>query len=209
MEFLSNYILTINPKYLLLTITIVSFLESLAIIGLILPGLILMSLFGTFIGNGKINFYSAWICGFIGCILGDWISYYIGYKCKCQIYNLKIFKKNISLIEKIKKSLLKYCFITIFIGKLIGPIRPFVPIIAGTLNLPLKKIIFPNLIGCLVWPPLYLIPGIFTEITINNINKIIKKNSINIQLINKFFLFIVVFFSILTIIKYIKNKNFF
>lgn len=207
MEFLSNYILTINPKYLLFIITIVSFFESLALIGLILPGIVLMSLLGTFIGNGKINFYSAWICGFIGCVFGDWISYYIGYKFHQQIYNLKIFKKNIFLIKKTKKSIIKYCFITIFIGKFIGPIRPFIPIITGTLKLPIKKIILPNLLGCLIWPPLYLIPGIFTEIIINSKNNITKKNIINVQLIYYILLFIIILFSIFALLKYIKKKK--
>ncbi|XRY30595.1 MAG: DedA family protein [Buchnera aphidicola (Tetraneura akinire)] len=206
MEFLSNYILAINPKYLLFIIAIVSFFESLALISLILPGIVLMSLLGTFIGNGKINFYSAWIFGFIGCISGDWLSYYIGYKFQNQIYNLKILKNNSFLIDKTKQAILKYCFITIFIGKFIGPIKPFIPIITGTLKLPIKKIILPNLLGCLLWPPLYLIPGIFTEIIISSKNNIIKKNLINVKLIYYILLFIVVLFSIFTLLKYIKKK---
>lgn len=57
--------------------------------------------------------------------------------------------------------------ITILIGRFVGPTRPLVPMVAGMLDLPLAKFILPNIIGCLLWPPLYFLPGILAGAAID------------------------------------------
>lgn len=150
----------------LLVVGTVSFLESLALVGLLLPGIIFMTTLGTFIGSGELLFYPAWISGTIGCLLGDWTSYYIGLHFKKWLCNFNFLKKNQKIFNKTKSILHKHNIMTIIIGRFIGPTRPLIPMIAGMLKLPLKKFFFPSLIGCILWPPVYFFPGIVTGITI-------------------------------------------
>lgn len=168
MESWLSYLTTQSLEHLLIIITIVSFLESLALVGLLLPGIVLMTALGTLIGQGKIGFYPSCLAGIIGCLLGDWISYYIGWTFKKWIHNLYLFKKHSVILEKTKQALYNYSSLTILIGRFIGPTRPVIPLLSGMLKLPLKKFIIPNLLGCLLWPPLYFLPGIFTGILINS-----------------------------------------
>ncbi|XBC38305.1 MAG: DedA family protein [Buchnera aphidicola (Floraphis choui)] len=156
-------------------IIIVAFLESLALVGLFLPGIILMAALGTLIGNGTLNFYPSWIAGFIGCICGDSISYYLGWKFKTYLNNLYLLKKNKTIVEKITNTLNNYTAATILIGKFIGPTRPLIPMVCGMLNLSLKKFFASSIFGCILWPPIYFFPGIVTGIAIN-VTKI-KENS--------------------------------
>jgi membrane protein DedA with SNARE-associated domain len=165
-SWLTSFI-TQSLTYSLLVIGTVSFLESLAFIGLLLPGIVLMTTLGTFIGNGKILFYPAWISGSIGCLFGDWISYYIGLYFKNWLHNFRFLKKNQHLLNKVKSVLHKHSIITIIIGRFIGPTRPLIPMVCGMLKLPLKKFIFPSIIGCILWPPVYFFPGIVAGITIS------------------------------------------
>lgn len=148
--------------YSLIIIAVVSFLESLALVGLFIPGIVLMASLGTLIGNGYLNFYSAWLSGLVGCLFGDWISYYIGLYFKDWLHNLSLLKKNNIMLNKIKQSLYNHNIITILIGRFIGPTRPLVPLVCGMLKLPLKKFILPSTFGCLLWPPVYFFPGILT-----------------------------------------------
>lgn len=145
----------------------VAFLESLALIGLLLPGIVFMTTLGTFIGNGKLLFYPSWLAGIVGCLLGDWLSYYIGLYFKHWLHNLSFLKKHHKILEKTKIFLNKHSMLTILIGRFIGPTRPLIPMVAGMLKLPLKKFILPSLIGCILWPPIYFFPGIIAGITIN------------------------------------------
>jgi membrane protein DedA with SNARE-associated domain len=164
-SWLTSFI-TQSLAYSLLVVGTVSFLESLALVGLLLPGIILMTTLGTFIGDGRLLFYPAWISGTVGCLLGDWISYYIGLYFKNWLHNIKFLKKYNKLLDKIKSILHKHSMITIILGRFIGPTRPLIPMVAGMLRLPLRKFIFPSIIGCILWPPVYFFPGIVTGIAI-------------------------------------------
>lgn len=167
MEYWLTSLITHSLTYSLFIIGIISFLESLALIGLLLPGIVLMATLGTFIGNGKLFFYPSWIAGIIGCLLGDWISYYIGLYFENWLHNLSFLKKHYNILEKTKRLLNKHSMLTILIGRFIGPTRPLIPMVSGMLKLPLKKFILPSFIGCILWPPIYFFPGIIAGITIN------------------------------------------
>lgn len=165
-SWLTSFI-THSLTYALFLVGIISFLESLALVGLLLPGIVFMTTLGTFIGNGKLLFYPACISGAIGCLIGDWISYYIGWYFKDWLYQLNWLKKNQKLLKKTQSLLHRHSMITIIIGRFIGPTRPLIPMVSGMLKLPLKKFICPSIIGCLLWPPVYFFPGIITGIAIN------------------------------------------
>ncbi|AEO07952.1 DedA family protein [Buchnera aphidicola] len=159
--------ITQSLTYSLLLVGIIAFLESLALIGLLLPGIILMTTLGTFIGDGKLLFYPAWIAGTIGCLFGDWVSYYIGLYFKNCLSKLKFLKNNQKLIDKITSVLHKNSMTAIILGRFVGPTRPLMPMICGMLRLSLNKFIYPSIIGCILWPPVYFFPGIITGIAIN------------------------------------------
>ncbi|QFQ32375.1 DedA family protein [Buchnera aphidicola] len=208
MEYWLTSLITHSLIYSLCIIGIVSFLESLALIGLLLPGIVLMATLGTFIGNKKLFFYPSWIAGTIGCLLGDWLSYCIGLYFKKWLHNLSFLKKHHKILEKTEILLHKHSILTILIGRFIGPTRPLIPMVSGMLKLPLKKFILPSFIGCILWPPVYFFPGIIAGITIN-----IPTDSSNNYF--KWFLFIIAILIWIGIwliskwwkIKKIKNKD--
>ncbi|QCI22023.1 DedA family protein [Buchnera aphidicola] len=195
--------ITQSLAYSLIVVGIVSFLESLALVGLLLPGIILMASLGTLIGDGRLSFYPAWISGTIGCLLGDWVSYYIGLYFKNWLSNFRLLKKNQKLFNKTKYILHKHSMLAIIVGRFIGPTRPLIPMVSGMLKLPVKKFILPSIIGCVLWPPVYFFPGIVTGITIN-----IPQNSNNDYF--KWFLliiFILIWVSIWSVSKWWKMKK--
>ncbi|AEH39682.1 hypothetical protein BCTU_091 [Buchnera aphidicola (Cinara tujafilina)] len=161
-------------NHLNIIVFIMSFLESLALIGLVLPGLVIMGSFGTLIGNGQLNFYHAWICSALGCIIGDIFSYYFGIKFRNKINNILLFQINKNLIEKIQTFLYKYNFITVFLGKFIGPTRPLIPMLSGVLKLSFYKFLIPDILACILWPIIYFSPGICTLIIFKYLTNKIK-----------------------------------
>ncbi|CAL4319253.1 Inner membrane protein YabI [Buchnera aphidicola (Chaitophorus sp. 3695)] len=205
METILNYISKQSSFFFILITMFISFIESFALIGFFLPGIVIMSALGAMIINTHNKFYPIWICSTIGCLLGDWISYFIGWKFKYFIKNLKIFKNNLIIIKKIKKLLKRYNLITIFFGKFIGITRPIIPVLSGMLEISFfKKFFFPNLISCILWPILYLMPGMITCIFTQ------LPNHSNDNCFKKFCIFnvIIMFLSLWIILKNFKNKNY-
>lgn len=151
----------------LVTIGLVAFFESLALVGLILPGTVLMASLGALIGGGHINLYSAWAAGTAGCFLGDWISYYIGWKFKGPLHRWRFLKKHQRMLDKTEHALHEHSMFTILVGRFVGPTRPLIPMVAGMLELPVRKFAPPNIVGCLLWPPLYFLPGILAGVAVD------------------------------------------
>ncbi|HEY1843237.1 MAG TPA: DedA family protein [Buttiauxella sp.] len=167
MEAFLEHLITQSVTYSLIAVMLVAFLESLALVGLILPGTVMMAGLGALIGGGQVDFYHAWGAGIVGCLLGDWISFWLGRRFKGPLHRWSFMKKNKALLDKTEHALHRHSLFTILIGRFVGPTRPLVPMVAGMLDLPLSKFIVPNIIGCLFWPPLYFMPGILAGAAID------------------------------------------
>lgn len=167
MEAWLQHIITQSLAWSLLAVGLVTFLESLALVGLLLPGTVLMASFGALIGSGQVALYPAWLAGIIGCLLGDWISYLIGWQFKGPLHRWSFIKRHQKLMDKTEHALHEHSMFTIIVGRFIGPTRPLIPLVAGMLELPVRKFLPPNIIGCLLWPPLYLLPGILAGVAID------------------------------------------
>ncbi|MTH45087.1 DedA family protein [Intestinirhabdus alba] len=167
MQALLEHFILQSAMYSLIAVALVAFLESLALVGLILPGTVMMAGLGALIGGGELNFWHAWLAGIVGCLLGDWISFWLGWRFKKPLHRWSFVKKHKALLDKTEHALHQHSMFTILVGRFVGPTRPLVPMVAGMLDLPIGKFLTPNLIGCVLWPPLYLLPGILAGAAID------------------------------------------
>ncbi|PKH22644.1 hypothetical protein CIG19_11730 [Enterobacterales bacterium CwR94] len=167
MEHWLEQLIAQSTGWALAAIALVAFFESLALVGLLLPGTVLMATLGALIGSGQLGLYPAWAAGIVGCLLGDWISFYIGYRFKGPLHRWSFLKKHHAMLTKTEHALHEHSMFTIIIGRFIGPTRPLIPMVAGMLELPVRKFVPPNIIGCVLWPPLYFLPGILAGVAID------------------------------------------
>ena len=167
MEAYLQHLITQSLAFTLMVVMFVAFLESLALVGLLLPGTVMMASIGALIGSGQVDFYYAWAAGIVGCLLGDWISYFIGRAFKGALHRWSFLKKNKAMLDKTEHALHQHSMATVLIGRFVGPTRPLVPMVAGMLDLPPYKFALPNIIGCITWPPVYFFPGILAGVAID------------------------------------------
>lgn len=160
MQSMLDFIIAQSASWALIAVMLVAFLESLALVGLVFPGAFIMMGLGALIGSGEINFWQAWLMGMVGCLCGDWVSFWLGWRFKKSLRHHAFFRKYSTLLDKTAWALHQHSMITILGGRFIGPIRPLVPLVAGMLDLPVRKFLLPNIVGCLLWPPVYFMPGI-------------------------------------------------
>lgn len=137
-----------------------AFLEALPIIGTFIPGIALMSIVGYWIGANLISFQIALLASFIGALIGDYISYWIGLKYEKSIYRLKYFQNKAHYINIAKTKIEKYGALAIIVGRFFGPVRSSVPLIAGLLSLSRIKFFIGVIPSALLWSIIYLSPGI-------------------------------------------------
>lgn len=167
-----------NPNWTGILILLFAFTESILLVGIIFPGAAFLVSLGALIGLGVLDFYSAWIWASIGAFLGDGISFWIGYKYKQNLLKIWPMYKFPELIGKGQTFFAKYGGISVFIGRFVGPVRPIIPALAGTMDMPVKRYVIISAVASILWAPFYLLPGMLFGSAMDTMAKVAVKLSI-------------------------------
>ena len=71
------------------------------------------------------------------------------------------FQTNPGWLIKGKEFFKTYGILGVFIGRFIGPVRPVMPITAGSMGMKFKHFLGVDLFSGLIWAPMYSLPGYF------------------------------------------------
>ncbi len=97
----------------------------------------------------------------LGATSGDVLSYWVGHTFQNELRQLWLFKRFPKLIKKGENLFHRHGMLAVFIGRFTGPARPFVPIIAGMMKMPVKPFLTIDILSAIAWAPVYMLPGIF------------------------------------------------
>lgn len=148
-----------NPESAGIAIFIISAVESLALIGILIPGVIILFAFGTLVGAGILPVVPVLLWAFAGAVLGDQISFWLGWGLKERLWQIWPLSRYPQFIGRSERFFGKYGAASVFIGRFIGPIRPVIPAMAGMSNMPPMRFTLVNLASAALWSPAYMLPG--------------------------------------------------
>lgn len=134
--------------------------ESLALVGIIVPGVVLMLSIGTLVGLGAINLWTALVCAALGAIAGDWFSYWLGRHFDQQLRHIWPLSRYPKLIPAGEKFFRRHGGKSVLFGRFVGPLRPIIPAIAGIMHMSQAKFYFMNIISAILWAPVVIMPGV-------------------------------------------------
>jgi undecaprenyl-diphosphatase len=152
--------ISLHPTWAGITVCLVALTESLAIVGLFMPGVILMFGIGTLIATGNLEFWPTLWWAVAGAIAGDGISFWLGAHYKEELRKLWPFSRYPNLLTRGENFFNRHGGKSILFGRFVGPIRPIIPATAGMLGMPPLQFLGINIISALAWAPAYLLPGI-------------------------------------------------
>ena len=136
-----------------------AFLESMAFVSLLIPGWAALVGIGALIGASGMPFWPVWGAGAMGAALGDWMSYWIGYKFKEPIAQVWPLSKHPDLLPRGHAFIEKWGALGIFIGRFFGPLRAAVPLIAGMLEMSYRAFQLANFTSAFLWAWVLLVFG--------------------------------------------------
>ncbi|BAN69910.1 DedA family protein [endosymbiont of unidentified scaly snail isolate Monju] len=148
-----------HPEYAGWVIFGMAFAESLAIIGILVPGVVILFGAGTLIGSGVLEFWPMCAWAVAGAILGDGISYAIGHHFDYLAERWRWFRLHPDHLERAHRFFVQWGDVSIVLGRFFGPIRALVPLVAGLMDMPPKRFYLANVLSALAWAPAYLLPG--------------------------------------------------
>jgi membrane protein DedA with SNARE-associated domain len=145
---------------------VLCFAESLAFISLLIPAWAALVGIGALISASGLSFWPIWVAGSIGAALGDWLSYWIGFKLENRVYHMWPLSQHPHLIPAGEDFVKKWGAAAIFIGRFSGPLRASVPIVAGVFAMPYWTFQIANFTSAFIWAAVLLTLGDVTSMSI-------------------------------------------
>ncbi len=151
--------LTANPQWLAAAVFIVACIECLAIAGLIVPGTVLLFAVAVLAGSGALSLGETLLLGFLGGLLGDVVSYFLGRHFHQNIRRLPGLRHHPEWIGSAEAYFQRYGIASLLVGRFIGPLRPMLPMVAGMFDMPFPRFFAVSLLAGAGWAVAYLLPG--------------------------------------------------
>lgn len=131
-----------------------------------IPGLsLLVPSSALFLGIGAAHsaaggsFWSLWLAASCGAVVGDCVTYLVGRFFRADIARLKAFKRHPDWLERGHQLFERWGVLAIVGGKFMGFMRPFLPVIAGIVEMPFLYFLPASIVSSLAWAGAFLAPG--------------------------------------------------
>lgn len=148
-----------HPYWAMGVIFFIAMVESLAIVGIFLPGAVFIFGAGALVGIGSLPLWPTLAVVAAGAIIGDGISFWLGRHFHQQIRTMWPLCRYPALLNRSTDFFYHHGGKSVLLGRFIGPIRPVIPVVAGMLEMPTRRFILFNVGSALLWAPCYVIPG--------------------------------------------------
>lgn len=163
MDYLNSLLPTIEHFRLLgyWIIFLISIMESLAFIGLFIPGTVfLVAIGGTLCAKGVLSAGDVIWFSAVGAVVGDMISFYLGrHGTRLASRWEKIIHS--TYMDHGERFLAAHGNKSVFLGRFIGPIRPILPFAAGFFRMPPQRFLFWDILSAPCWATTYVCMGYF------------------------------------------------
>ena len=120
-----------HPHWAGVALFTISLAESLAIVGVIVPGVVIMFGIGALIGAGAADFWAMCAWAVAGAVLGDGLSYWLGNRYRARLLDMWPFRRMPESLQQGQRFFDKYGAMSVVFGRFFGPVRATVPLLAG------------------------------------------------------------------------------
>ena len=149
-----------NPEWIALGVFGAAFVESFALIGVVIPGVVLLAVISGMAAS-SLNVFELVLIAYVASFLADILSFLLGTGIGKSIDKLWPFSKYPSLLIQGRSFVKRFGILGVFVGKFIGPIRPLLPLTAGSLGMNFKHFSIVEIFSSFLWALLYTVPGYY------------------------------------------------
>ena len=152
--------ITAHPNWAGLAVFIISFSESLVVVGLFVPGVAMMFGIGTLVAMGALNLWVTLAWAAAGAVAGDSLSYWLGHHYQDRLRDVWPIRRYPGLMNRGEQFFQRHGGKSVLFGRFVGPVRPIIPTVAGMLGMPPSRFIMVNVLSAIAWAPAYTLPGV-------------------------------------------------
>lgn len=155
-----------NQSWAGLVIFIMTFGESLFVLGIFIPATVLLFATGTLIATGTLDAGPILFWGVAGAIVGDALSFWLGRWMGPKVLRHKRLNAYRRQVARARLFFYRYGFLAVLIARFLGPLRCFIPTVAGVMGMPELRFQLANIISAILWLPALLAPGYLASLSV-------------------------------------------
>jgi membrane protein DedA with SNARE-associated domain len=151
--------LNAHPGWGMFIVFLVALFESLVLVGILIPGIVILFGVGALIGLGLMEMVPIWIAASIGAFFGDTLSYALGRRFRAHLLDIWPFSRYPGLMERGTRFFRAHGAKSVVAGRFIGPLRPIIPAVGGMMGMRPSRFLAVDIPACVTWAPSFLLPG--------------------------------------------------
>ena len=158
-----------NPEWALVVAFLAAIIEAVAIVGTLLPGtVIVMGVAGAAAAAGQ-PMFPFLVVAALGAILGDYLSYWIGYRYRFVVRQWWPLAQRPRLMAAADRFFARYGAYSVALCRFSPVLRSTVPLVAGITGLSRKRFLVANVSSGLVWAAVHIWPAQIAGLSIDRI----------------------------------------
>ncbi|MBH0239021.1 DedA family protein [Methylobrevis albus] len=134
-------------------------LESLPGISLLVPATALLLAVGALLGTGALEPGPIVVAAVTGAIAGDAVGFWVARAVGPRVVRRWLPRRQRRAYARARLLFRRWGWAAVFFGRFLGPVRAFVPVLAGVARMQERRFQTANIASALVWAPLMLLPG--------------------------------------------------
>jgi membrane protein DedA with SNARE-associated domain len=156
-----------------LTLFLAALLEAVPIIGSVVPGSTIILALSALIPGGELRIEWVLAAAITGAILGDGTAFWIGHRSQREILDTWPMSSYPRVTAQSAAFFHRWGPLAVFFARFVPPIRAFVPITAGALDMPPQRFYPINILAILLWAPEHVLPGVLAVTAVERYGKLI------------------------------------
>ncbi|HEX7047719.1 MAG TPA: DedA family protein [Gammaproteobacteria bacterium] len=164
MDFLTDTTswLSQHPGWIGAALALVAFAESFFVVGVVLPGAVVLFALAALAGGLDLPVLPLLLFTAIGASAGDISSFFIGRELEHLFHDRSAGRRWHKHLDRTHDFLEKWGVLAVIVGRFAGPVRPFLPAVAGAAGMRRRVFILSDIASSLAWAPFYFLPGYFS-----------------------------------------------
>ena len=143
-----------------LTLFLAALLEAVPVVGSVVPGSTIILAMSALIPGGELKLPWVLLAAVAGAALGDGSAYWIGHRRQREILDSWPLASYPRVVAESESFFHRFGTWAVFFARFVPPIRAFVPITAGALDMAPARFYAINIPAILVWAPAHVLPGV-------------------------------------------------
>src|ERR1700716_4711875 len=143
-----------------LTVFLAAFLEAIPVVGSVIPGSTIILALSALVPGGELRLEWVLAAAVAGALLGDGSAFWIGHRAQREILSAWPMSRYPQVIAQSEAFFHRWGALAVFFARFVAPIRAFVPITAGALDMSPMRFYAVNIPAILLWALAHVLPGV-------------------------------------------------